>query len=109
MARILVSAAIVGLACFGHDPAHAYQEKKPSDKQISALIKQLGDAQFDVREKAHRGLVEIGRPALPQLQKATRDPDVEIQERARRVIREIEKQPAPPKKANGQIGSYIRR
>ncbi len=54
-----------------------------------ALIRQLGDDQFKVREKASHQLVSIGARARPYLQAATRDEDPEIARRARDCLRRI--------------------
>ncbi len=50
-----------------------------TDGRIQDLIEKLGDDSREVREKATRALVEIGKPALDALKKArenTRDPEV---------------------------------
>jgi RNA polymerase sigma factor (sigma-70 family) len=84
---------------FGAAPAsqasvapEAPEPKPPDEKAIRALIRQLGDDEFEKREAAQRRLVEIGEPALPQLREAARDSrDAEISQRAARLVRLIEK------------------
>ena len=80
-------------------PASAQADKKkpPTQKEIVELVTKLSDAKFTVREQAQKALIEIGRPALPELRKAADAPDVEMQMRARRIIRAIENPPAPGK------------
>jgi hypothetical protein len=57
---------------------------------IQALIRQLGDDSFEVRQKASGELVGKGRAALPLLQRAKSDSDIEIVRRAEECIRQIE-------------------
>jgi HEAT repeat protein len=59
------------------------------EARIKALVRQLGDDQFKVREKASRRLVHLGVRARPFLQAATRDEDLEIARRARECLRRI--------------------
>jgi hypothetical protein len=54
--------------------------------ELTRLIEELGDDSYEVREKASRTLREIGKPALPWLRKAGRSTDLEIVDRARRVV-----------------------
>ncbi|MBI3821090.1 MAG: hypothetical protein HY289_00245 [Planctomycetes bacterium] len=70
------------------------QAKAPAEKQIAELITKLGDSRFEVRRDAHKALVEIGKPALPQLRKAAEAPDVEIRVRAMQIIAQIEPPPS---------------
>jgi HEAT repeat protein len=57
---------------------------------IQALVRQLGDDSFEARQKATAELIAKGRVALPLLQKAKSDPDIEIVRRAEECIRQIE-------------------
>jgi hypothetical protein len=59
------------------------------EPRIKALVRQLGDDQFKVREKASRRLIHLGVRARPFLQAATRDEDLEIARRARECLRRI--------------------
>jgi hypothetical protein len=99
MSRLLVGVAVAllvlaGPARIGAD-TNPKESKPPTEEQIAGLITKLGDVHFQNRQAAYQALVEIGRPALPQLRKAARSEDVEIQVRARKAIKEIEAQPAP--------------
>jgi hypothetical protein len=63
--------------------------------EISALIKQMGDESYSVRETATEKLLTYGLPALKIVEEATKDPDREIRYRCDRVrvlLREIDLQ-----------------
>src|SRR5579885_190534 len=59
-------------------------------KKLGALVRQLGDEQFAVREKASQDLFKAGRLAVPVLRPALRDRDPEIARRAQRCLQQIE-------------------
>jgi HEAT repeat protein len=59
-------------------------------EKILALIRQLGDDDFSVREKAFADLVALGNPAVPLLRQATSDPDAEVVRRSERCLERIE-------------------
>jgi HEAT repeat protein len=59
------------------------------ETRIQTLIRQLGDDQFKVREKASHQLVSIGPRARPFLQAALKDADPEIARRAQECLRRI--------------------
>jgi HEAT repeat protein len=62
-------------------------------QQFAALIRQLGDDEFDKREQASRELVQRGAPVLPLLRQATRDKDPELARRAAECVETLEKGP----------------
>jgi hypothetical protein len=67
--------------------------------KVQALVKQLGDDSFLMREKAQTGLLEMGTAVVPILRQAAQDPDVEISTRAMKLLTLIEKNkdaPIPP-------------
>jgi hypothetical protein len=98
MGRLLIAG---GLALTLLGPLQAQEkDKKDANKQIAELISKLGDVRFEVRQGAHRALVEIGKPALPQLRTAANGGDVEIARRAEQIIRQIE---APPKLQKSRV------
>jgi hypothetical protein len=69
--------------------ASARADKQPDEQtvaRIQSLIKQLGDDSFVVREAATRELIKIGRPAVPALRAALKDRDIEISQRARKIL-----------------------
>jgi HEAT repeat protein len=57
-------------------PAEATPEK------LAALVKQLGDDEFSVRDKASEELRALGARALPALRRAASDPDEEVKRRS---------------------------
>jgi HEAT repeat protein len=59
------------------------------EAHIKALVRQLGDDQFKVREKASRQLVRLGARVRPFLQAAAEDADPEIARRAREGLQRI--------------------
>ena len=62
----------------------------PQADRIAALIEQLGDTKFRVREAAMRGLIALGRPAIPALRQALKSGDLEVRMRARMVLDKIQ-------------------
>lgn len=62
----------------------------PSEKpKVAEMIKQLGDGNYRVREKASRGLVSMGAKVLADLRVAAKDPDGERSRRADDAINKI--------------------
>lgn len=62
----------------------------PADVKIEELVRQLGSEDFSVRENADRELRKIGKPAVPELEKAARDAeDLEVRDRAAQILRAI--------------------
>ncbi|HUU59485.1 MAG TPA: HEAT repeat domain-containing protein, partial [Phycisphaerae bacterium] len=58
-------------------------------RTIAALIRQLGDDKWTVREAATRELAKIGAPALPAVRRAMLSNDLEVRERAKIIYQEI--------------------
>ena len=66
-----------------------------NDRQrIEALIRQLGDPAYAVRERASAELSASGLPAIGPLRQALNDADVEVVRRAERCLERIEKVPS---------------
>lgn len=81
-------------------PAAAQQPPAPSpvdgrNDDIASLVRQLGDADFRVREEATRRLRAIGKPAMPALREALAGDDPEVCSRADSLLRQIEKPRIP--------------
>jgi hypothetical protein len=66
--------------------------------QIEALIRDLADQRFRVRQTATTKLRLLGEPALPYLNKAIKSDDVEVVSRAKRLKLEIEQAAAQRRK-----------
>jgi HEAT repeat protein len=60
-------------------------------EKIKAIVVQLGDDSFEVREKASAALLGIGSAAEPALRQALKSPDVEVQRRAEDCLRQIKR------------------
>jgi hypothetical protein len=73
----------------GETPKTAQQLKALLAEEIQKLIQQLRVRSFKTRRAAMRQLIALGRPALPPLRKALKDPDLEVRQRARQVINAI--------------------
>ena len=56
-------------------------------ENISALLKQLDDESFQVREDAEKALVEIGEAAREAIDSATKSTSAEVKQRAGRILR----------------------
>jgi hypothetical protein len=57
--------------------------------KIRRLIKDLGNDNFDLREKATEELTRLGNQAAPLLQQALKDSDIEVVRRAEECLRRI--------------------
>jgi HEAT repeat protein len=60
-------------------------------RKCEALIRQLGDNNFAVREKAEAQVRAMGALALPLLRRAVKDPDLEVSRRARTCLADLER------------------
>ncbi len=70
-----------------------FRKRTPSAAELEKLenlVRQLGDPRYKAREKASADLVVFGRFAVPFLQAATQDADLEVRRRAVRCLRRIE-------------------
>jgi hypothetical protein len=69
------------------------RQRTLSEEQIehlAATVDQLGDADFQVRTRASRKLVEAGPVAVPFLRAVRGDSDLELADRARRCLERIQ-------------------
>jgi hypothetical protein len=72
------------------------QVRTEADREkVRALVRQLGDDAFEVRDKATQELIRLGGAAVPELRRTTKDPDAEIASRARRCLEKIEEKKGP--------------
>jgi hypothetical protein len=65
-------------------------QESANRSRLQALIAQLGDDDFQIREQASNQLVQLGVRAKPVLLDATKDADLEVAIRARDCLRRIE-------------------
>jgi HEAT repeat protein len=70
-------------------------------KLLPLLIRQLGDEDFDVREKAAARLIAIGSPALRELRKARNTTDAEVRRHVDACIKTIDEALNPEVDAPG--------
>lgn len=60
-------------------------------QRVQQRIQQLGDDDFEVREKASAELGQFGPLALPLIRKAVQNPDPEVARRAQEIVKALEK------------------
>jgi hypothetical protein len=73
-------------------PESEQQKQETPTKSAADYVRDLGSDSFRARTQAERALRGMGKQALPELQKAVADGnDAEIQWRARRLVRQIER------------------
>jgi RNA polymerase sigma factor (sigma-70 family) len=63
----------------------------PTPAEVKKLIAELGDADFAVRQRATKRLIEAGKEVLPALRAALPAAEVEVQRRLEAIIDRIEK------------------
>ncbi len=74
------------------------------EKRVPPLIEQLADSNFQKRESATQELTEIGKPALPWLEKAANHQDPEVRERVAAIKNSIQPpEPEPTATQGGQV------
>ncbi|HUU59694.1 MAG TPA: HEAT repeat domain-containing protein, partial [Phycisphaerae bacterium] len=78
---------IFGLAAIGRAALAA--EPEPAKPDAEALIRQLSDDRWKVREEATRKLTAMGPAAVPALRKAMGSDDLEVSTRARMIYKWI--------------------
>lgn len=61
----------------------------PESDRAAELIRSLGNASYQTREKASRELLHLGRAAYPALVTGTADPDPEVRSRCRQLLPRI--------------------
>ncbi len=82
-----------GPALLDYFKKRTFPEADP--KRVAALIQNLGDEDFEAREKAHRELLNLGSTALVALKQVERHPDVELQRRVMDLRQKIEAKAEP--------------
>lgn len=86
--------SVDGPALLDYFRKRTYKEANP--KEMDLLIKQLGDTDFTVREKAFGGLISLGPSALVGLKQAEAHADTEVKQRARDLRDRLEAKAEPP-------------
>jgi hypothetical protein len=77
-------------------------------EKIAALVRQLGDKSFPVREKASKELVALGEFAAPFLKPALKSPDLEVARRAERCLQMIQADPAKKEREKAIMAAAVR-
>jgi hypothetical protein len=97
--RLLILAALPVVLCgFSgarpSPPDQIVEKQEPANEPdaaaIAKLVKQLGNPKFTERNEATKALEAIGFPALDALRKAAKDNDIEVRQRAARLVEIIE-------------------
>lgn len=73
----------------------AEMQASPFTREVgdaAALVSQLGDSRFVVRERAAESLIQIGLPAIAALEQGITNPDREVRYRSQRALRIIRQQ-----------------
>jgi len=82
-------AALLGLALVGS--VWADSSAKKAGPSVEQLIEQMGNKDFQVRDKASKALAALGKEALPELLKGRGNPDPEIRRRLDELIPPLER------------------
>jgi hypothetical protein len=77
-------------------------------EQVRRLIGQLGDDDFDVREKASADLVKLGPKVMGLLRPAVKDRDAEVARRAEDCLRRLERVEKNPAAGLAQASAAVR-
>jgi len=80
---LLVGLAVLGVPCAGL----AAEQPDSLDKRIDQLIRQLGDQDYFVRQRAQAELAKLGFDAFDALSAAEDDEDLEVSTRAKYLLR----------------------
>jgi HEAT repeat protein len=86
----------LGISTDGESLAQYFRQQKPAGERlekIQALIRQLGDRSYEVREKASKELAATGYSAAPLLRQAVLSTDPEISRRAENCLQQLVRGP----------------
>ena len=84
--RTAVSVPFALLVFCSPGPASAAEPDVPDPEQLKAWAAQLGDDDFQKREEAQARLAEAGPAAIPYLKEALKHDDLEVRQRAERLL-----------------------
>jgi hypothetical protein len=103
-ACLLASAA----ALPGAEPAPKVQKDKDLEPKVAALVVQLADERFEVREQAVSALIALGPGATPFLEPQAGHEDAEVAERVRRVLARLRIFKWPPRALkDAAVGEWV--
>jgi tetratricopeptide (TPR) repeat protein len=91
------------------EPAKSTAQQPADDRRVEQLIQQLGDDDFFVRQRAQQDLAQLGIEAFDDLSEAENNPDLEIADRARYLIRMMRvewTQPSDPAEVKQLLEDY---
>src|SRR5262249_19216650 len=80
---------ILGLLLLGLIAAQGQDNPLAPDEGVQKLVDWLADKKFTVREEASGKLLQLGEKTLPDLEKALKSADPEVQRRAEVLIEKI--------------------
>ncbi len=88
--------------------AAAFAQSADETETYRRWVDELADAEFDVREQAFQNLWRAGRPALPFVEQAAASEDLEIRDRAERLLPLLEWSITPElwEKAQASLEGY---
>jgi len=87
---LLAVAAVLASSSFVFSAESGPAAEPSLHDQAVALIEQLGDASFQVREEASLKLTKMGLPAMKALEEGLQHGDTEVRFRCRRILRIVE-------------------
>ncbi len=89
MTSTIHSLAMILFCCVAGFSATLSAAEVPDKSDVEALVQQLGDEQYSVRQKAAKELKEMGESVAEQLRIFRDDPDPERRMRVRGVLEDI--------------------
>ena len=87
---LIISVFLPAVSTTGAEPDTPATPAVDQQKNIDALVHDLMDEKFQVREQASKDLWELGDTALPTLREASKSTDPEQAFRARELVRKIQ-------------------
>ena len=84
--RVAANISVVVAVLMGPLAARNLADERAAPPTVDELISQLGSDAFDVRERAEKALIELGKPALEPLREALQSDNPEVRFRAGRAI-----------------------
>lgn len=85
--------AAIGVSCQVASSEDEFSTPPEPVGRIVHLVAQLGDEHYEVRERAHQQLIELGKDVLPALENLGEFDDLETRWRLRSVIKRLRRRP----------------